>query len=98
VAISRICIPKRYAECMTVQLVVRIPNDLADAVDELVGAGVYGSRSEAVRAALDVVVDRERRARVGEAIVEGYRKTPQEQDELSWPDTASAAMIAEEPW
>lgn len=83
---------------MTVQLVTRIPDELAGAVDDLVRAGVYASRSEAVRAGLDAVIAQQRRARVGQAIVAGYRRIPQAYDDLSWPDAASAAMIAEEPW
>ena len=92
------CIASRYASGMTVQLVTRIPVELAAAVDELVRAGVYTSRSDAVRAGLDAVVDQQRRARVGEEIVLGYRRIPQEHDELTWSDAASAAMIAQEPW
>jgi hypothetical protein len=42
--------------------------------------------------------DQERRAAIGKAIADGYRHIPQPRDELSWPDSASAAMIAEEPW
>lgn len=83
---------------MTVQLVTRVPDDVAEAVDELVKAGVFGSRSEAVREGLSVVVDRRRRLAVGHAIAEGYRRIPQSADALAWPDAASAAMIGEEPW
>lgn len=83
---------------MTVQLVTRIPDDLAASIDDLVDAGIFASRSEAVRAGLDVVVDRERRAAVGRAIVDGYRRIPQGDEVLGWSDAASAAMIAEEPW
>lgn len=83
---------------MTVQLVTRVPDDVAEAVDGLVQAGVFGSRSDAVRAGLEVVVERERRAAVGRAIVDGYRRIPQDDDDLAWPDAATAAMIAEEPW
>ena len=82
----------------TTQLVTRIPETLAQAVDQLVDAGVYGSRSEAVRAGLAAVVDQERRAAVGQAIADGYRRVPQADDDLDWPDSAGAAMIAEEPW
>jgi len=32
------------------------------------------------------------------AIVEGYRRVPQDSDDLAWPDAATSAMIAEEPW
>ncbi len=88
----------RYAICMAVQLVTRVPDALAGAVDDLVRAGVFTSRSEAVRAGLGAVIDQQRRARVGQEIVAGYRRIPQEHDDLSWPEAASAAMIAEEPW
>lgn len=83
---------------MTIQLVARVPDDVAEAVDGLVRAGVFSSRSDAVRAGLEAVVDRERRAAIGRAIVDGYRRVPQDDDELAWPDAATAAMIAEEPW
>lgn len=76
----------------------RVPDTTAAAVDELIEAGVYASRSEAVRAGLDAVVDRERRKALGEAIADGYRRIPQDADDLSWPDAATSAMIAEEPW
>jgi len=82
----------------TTQLVTRIPETLAQAVDQLVDAGVYESRSEAVRAGLAAVVDQQRRAALGQAIVDGYRRVPQADDDLAWPESASAAMIADEPW
>lgn len=80
------------------QLVTRVPDPLARAVDGLVEAGVFSSRSDAVRAGLEAVVDRQRREAVGRAIVEGYRRLPQGDDDLAWPDAATSAMIAEEPW
>jgi putative addiction module CopG family antidote len=83
---------------MTVQLVTRVPDDLAGAIDELVREGVFESRSEAVRAGLRAMIDRRRRAAVGQAIADGYRRVPQGADELTWSDAASAAMIAEESW
>lgn len=83
---------------MTVQLVTRIPDDLAVAIDGLVASGVFASRSEAVRAGLDAVVDRERRGAVGRAIVAGYQRIPQAGDDLERSDASTAAMIAEEPW
>lgn len=85
-----------YAEVMA-QLVVRIPDDLAAAVDRLVEIGVVGSRSEAVRAALGALVDEHRRREVGASIVAGYEARPQG-EEVAWSDDATTAMIAEEPW
>lgn len=83
---------------MTVQLVTRVPDALAQTVDRLVASGVFSSRSDAVRAGLEAVVDRERREALGRAIVDGYRRLPQKDDDLGWSDRATATMIAEEPW
>ena len=80
------------------QLVIRVPDDVAAAVDDLVREGVFESRSDAVRAGLAGVIEHRRRIAVGEAIADGYRRIPQDADDLSWSDAASAAMIAEEPW
>jgi Arc/MetJ-type ribon-helix-helix transcriptional regulator len=82
---------------MTVQLVARVPDAVAQAIDDLVRDGVFASRSDAVRAGLQAVVERERRQAIGRAIADGYRRIPQEDDDLAWPD-AAVSMIAEEPW
>jgi Arc/MetJ-type ribon-helix-helix transcriptional regulator len=83
---------------MPVQLVTRVPDAVAAAIDELVREGVFQSRSDVVRAGLEAVIDRARRDAVGRAIVAGYRRIPQETDDLAWSDAATAAMIADEPW
>ncbi len=83
---------------MPVQLVTRVPNAVAQAIDGLVEAGVFASRSEAVRAGLEAVIEGERRDAVGQTIVDGYRRIPQNPHDLAWSDAATAAMIAEEPW
>jgi Arc/MetJ-type ribon-helix-helix transcriptional regulator len=83
---------------MTIQLVSRVPDELVTAVDGLVEAGVYESRSDAVRAGLVTVIDHQRRTATGKAIAAGYQRLPQAPDDLGWSDSASAAMIAEEPW
>ena len=79
------------------QIVTRVDDDLVELVDQLVRDGVVESRSDAVRRALGALVERHRRAAVGAAIVEGYRRMP-EQDDAGWSDDATRQMIAEEPW
>jgi Arc/MetJ-type ribon-helix-helix transcriptional regulator len=83
---------------MTVQFVTRVTDVVADAVDGLVREGTFASRSDAVRAGLEILLERERRAAVGRTIVDGYRRVPQDGDDLEWSDAATSAMIAEEPW
>ena len=86
-----------YAICMA-QLVARVDDDLAAAVDQLVEAGVFASRSEAVRLGLERLVDRCRRDEIGMRIARGYRECPQSEAEVAWVDESSVRMIAEEPW
>lgn len=80
------------------QLVTRVDDRLVSEIDRLVGEGVFGSRSDAVREGLRVVVDRYRRAQVAGEIVAAYQATPQTDEEYSWSDDATRQMIAEEPW
>jgi Arc/MetJ-type ribon-helix-helix transcriptional regulator len=80
------------------QLVTRVEDELAAAVDGLVADGVVASRSEAVRLALQRLVDRHRRDQIGSRIVEGYQRQPQTEAEVGWADTASVQMINDEPW
>ncbi len=81
-----------------VQLVTRVDESLAKALDELVASGAVASRSEAVRFGLEQLIDQHRRTKIGEAIRDGYLRLPQTDDEVAWSDAASIAMIAEEPW
>ncbi len=67
----------------TTQLVTRVPVEIVEGVDHLVKEGTYESRSEAVREALAEVIDRHRRIAIGEAIVDGYRRIPQDRGRLS---------------
>ena len=80
------------------QLVTRVEDQLAAAVDELVAAGIVKSRSEAVRLGLEQLVDRCRREEIGARIVNGYRRHPQDDAEVGWVDESSVRMIADEPW
>jgi Arc/MetJ-type ribon-helix-helix transcriptional regulator len=92
---SRIAI--RYTGCMA-QLVTRVDDELAAAIDDLVRQGAVANRSEAVRVGLQQLVDRHRRQRLGAQIAASYSKTPQADSEVGWADESSVRMIAEEPW
>jgi Arc/MetJ-type ribon-helix-helix transcriptional regulator len=80
------------------QFVTRLDDRLVEQVDALVAAGVVGNRSEAVRLGLTRLVDHHRRRQLGTAIVEGYRRRPQTDEELAGVDEATRSLIAEEPW
>ena len=84
---------------MSVQIAVRLSDHLAADLDGLVEpTGPFLTRADAVRRAIEELVDRERRRRIGEAIVEGYRRIPQTEEELAWATRDAIASIEEEPW
>jgi Arc/MetJ-type ribon-helix-helix transcriptional regulator len=80
------------------QFVTRLEDSLADRVDSLVAAGVLASRSEAVRIGLERLTDELERERIGQVIVEGYKRVPQTEEELAWADEAFERMLEEESW
>ncbi len=86
---------------MSEQIAVRIPDDLAVSLDELVEGGAFPSKAEAIRAALERLINAERRRRVGALIAEGYRRLPQSNELEPVTETAAAATLrsvaAEEP-
>ena len=90
-------IADRYAPEVP-QLVTRVEQELVDAIDALVASGVYESRSDVVRVAIERLVDRHRREEIGRQIVEGYRRRPQTDAELAGVYEAAVAMIEAEPW
>ena len=80
------------------QIVTRLDDGLADAVDQLVVAEVVESRSDAVRIGLQRLVDEHRRATIGRSILAAYEEQPQTHAELAGIERASRQMIADEPW
>lgn len=84
--------------CMTHQLALRISDELAQQLDGMIGQGRYANRTEAVRTAIVALVERERRAAVGDAIVAGYRRQPETTEELATAETNLRGLLVEEPW
>ena len=83
---------------MSIQIAIRIPNALAKRLEELVGSGRFDTKADAVRAALEALIDAERRADVGRRIVEGYRRVPQDDVDVAAAADAASRSIDEEPW
>jgi Arc/MetJ-type ribon-helix-helix transcriptional regulator len=67
---------------MSEQIAVRIPDELAESLEDLVSSGRFETKADAIRTALEELLDVERRRRVGELIAEGYRRVPQADAEL----------------
>ena len=66
-------------------------------VDRLVAAGRYESRTDAVRVALERLLDEVRRQDVDEAIVRGYERVPDGPVD-TWVEAATEALVKDEPW
>lgn len=77
---------------------MRLPTELLAELDELVAGGAYESRAAAVRAGLEQVVASQRRQRIDQAIIEGYRRLPATAAESSGAIASLREAIAEEPW
>lgn len=83
---------------MSEQVAVRLPDDLAESLEELVAQGRFETKADAIRSALEALIDAERRRRVGELIADGYRRIPQDDDEVAAARRAAIRSIREEPW
>jgi Arc/MetJ-type ribon-helix-helix transcriptional regulator len=80
------------------QLVTRIDDEMADAIDALIASGEFASRSDVVREGIARLVDERRRQAIGDQILAGYDRLPETADELQQAEAAARAMIDDEPW
>ena len=78
---------------MTVQLAIRVDDEVAKSLDLLVPER-FPNRTEAIRAALDEFLDRQRRLEIGRKIVAGYERIPP--SEMSEAVAFSARRTAEQ--
>jgi metal-responsive CopG/Arc/MetJ family transcriptional regulator len=76
---------------------LQVDDELIAELDSIVASGEAESRSDAVRRALEAMIDQRRRRLVGEAIAEGYRRVPETDEELGRAIESTRSMIAEEP-
>ena len=83
---------------MSVQIAIRIPDALAEQLEALVASGRFDTKADAVRSALEALLDAERRADVGRRIVEGYQRVPQDEADVAAAYQAATRSIDEEPW
>lgn len=80
------------------QIAVRLDDEVLDRLDELISQGRFDSRAQAVRQAIRWMLEAERRRAVGEAIIDGYRRIPQTDEELARAEANVRRLIDEEPW
>ncbi len=83
---------------MSEQFAIRMSDELANSLDELVASGRFATRAEAIRTAIEQLLDTERRREVGRRIVQGYTDIPQTDAEVAATTEAAVRSIEEEPW
>ena len=83
---------------MSEQFAIRMSDELASSLDELVSSGRFATRAEAIRTAIEQLLDTERRREVGRRIVQGYTDVPQTDAEVAATTEAAVRSIEEEPW
>jgi len=82
----------------TEQIAVRLPEELLAELNELVSRGVFESRAAAVRAGIEAVMELERRRKMDQAVIAGYRRTPATKAERQAAIASLRDAILEEPW
>ena len=83
---------------MSIQIAIRIPESISEQLEALVASGRFDTKADAVRSALEALLDTERRADVGRRIVEGYQRVPQDDTDVAAAGQAATRSIDEEPW
>jgi Arc/MetJ-type ribon-helix-helix transcriptional regulator len=79
------------------QFAIQMSDDLARSLDELIESGRFATRAEAVRVAIEQLLDKERRRELGRRIVKGYSDAPQSDAEVAEATRAAISSI-EDPW
>jgi Arc/MetJ-type ribon-helix-helix transcriptional regulator len=79
-------------------ITVRMSVERVGRVDALVASGVYATRAEVVREAVDRLLKAEEDAAIDRAIVEGYTRIPSTPEEDAWAEWSARESIREEPW
>ena len=82
---------------MSKMITVRMSDERVRAIDELVAAG-RASRAAVIVEALDRLVADLERERIDRAIVDGYGRVPETDEELDWAEWSTIESIREEPW
>ena len=83
---------------MTVQIAVKLPNELLAAVDRLVDDDRYANRSEIVRAGLKRIVADAAGHTIDQAFADGVAAHPDTEDDVQRATTLAIESIEDEPW
>jgi Arc/MetJ-type ribon-helix-helix transcriptional regulator len=79
-------------------ITLRVSQERLAQIDAIVGNGGYRSRAALLNDAIDRLLADVERERIDRAIVEGYTRMPQTDEELAWAEQSTIESIRAEPW
>lgn len=83
---------------MTTPIPTRFTADELATIDRLVAEGIGSTRSDVIRRGVHHLSDAIKRAKVGEAIADSYRRHPQTPDDNALAMASAIALAEAEPW
>jgi len=83
---------------MTIQIAVKLPDDLVNAIDRLVQDGAFDSRSQAIRSGLEAMVAGRRRQAIDRQYRDAMDRLPETNEEIAEATRLAVNAIDEEPW
>lgn len=83
---------------MTIQIALKLPDELVEAADEIVRQGAYTSRSDLARKAIEALVVTEQRRSIDDLYRSAYTAIPETDAEIEEAVALATRTIAEEPW
>lgn len=89
---------RQYTLGMTIQIAVKLPDEVVAGLDRLVGDGRYPNRSQVVRRALELLLSADGRHRIDSAFARGFAEHPESPAELSDAMRLAREAIDDEPW
>ena len=79
-------------------ITLRMADDRRQRLDALVSSGRFSSRADAIKFAVDRLLDEEARRTIDVAIVEGYRRIPPTPEEDAYARASTIRSVSAEPW
>ena len=83
---------------MTIQIAVKLPDELVQELDRLVEQGDFASRSQAVRSGISAIVAARRRAEIERRFRQAAVDLPETERELADATRLATEAIHDEPW
>ncbi|MEZ5121159.1 MAG: hypothetical protein R2736_06235 [Solirubrobacterales bacterium] len=83
---------------MTIQIAVKLPDELVHAIDGLVERGAFPNRSQAVRMGLEAMVAASERQEAEQLYRDAVARVPETEAELDEATRLAIEAIHDEPW